>query len=92
MNDNYKVINSLLRTEKGTGQSGTGKYFFSVKRDANKIQIKSAVQDIYKVKVLSVNTALMPGKKKRVRQQLGKTPDWKKAVVTLKEGQKIDLA
>jgi len=68
------------------------KYLFSVSKSANKIQIKKAVEDIYKVKVLNVNTQMVPGKLKRVRTQLGRTPDWKKAVVTLKEGQKIDLA
>lgn len=92
MNDAYNVINSLLRTERGTIQAEENKYFFSVRKGANKIQIKKAVEDIYKVKVSSVNTSLMPGKQKRVRQQLGMTPDWKKAIVTLKEGQKIDLA
>ena len=88
----YLVLNSLLRTEKGTLQVVDNKYFFSVRREANKIQIKKAVEDIYKVNVLSVNTGIMPGKLKRVRAQQGKTSDWKKAVVTLKEGQKIDLA
>jgi large subunit ribosomal protein L23 len=51
-----------------------------------------AVEDIYKVKVGNVNTQVVPGKLKKVRQQVGKTPEWKKAVVTLKDGQKIDLA
>ncbi len=92
MNDAYNVINSLLRTERGTIQAKEGKYFFSVRKAANKIQIKQAVEDIYKVKVSAVNTSVMSGKRKRVRQQLGMTPDWKKAIVTLKEGQKIDLA
>ncbi len=92
MNTAHTILNSLLRTEKGVLQSASDKYFFSVKKNANKIQIKKAVEDIYKVKVESVNTQVMPGKLKRVRYQLGRTPDWKKAVVTLKEGQKIDLA
>ncbi len=92
MNSSHTILNSLLRTEKGVQQQSVDKYFFSVNKNANKIQIKKAVQDIYKVKVISVNTQVVPGKLKRVRVQLGKTPDWKKAVVTLKEGQKIDLA
>ena len=92
MSDAYNVINSLLRTEKGTIQAEENKYFFSVRKGANKIQIKKAVEDIYKVKVSAVNTSLMPGKQKRARQQLGMTPDWKKGIVTLKEGQKLDLA
>jgi large subunit ribosomal protein L23 len=92
MREAYAVLNTLLRTEKGVIQSNENKYFFKVKKDANKIQIKKAVEEIYKVKVLSVNTQVAPGKMKRVRHQIGKTPDWKKAVVTLKDGQKIDLA
>jgi large subunit ribosomal protein L23 len=86
------VIRSLLRTEKGAVQAVQNQYLFNVKKDANKIQIKRAVEQLYKVKVDSVNTQVMPGKKKRVRYQLGMTPDWKKAVVTLKDGHKIDLA
>lgn len=92
MNDSYNILKSLLRTEKGATQTADNKYFFSVRRDANKIQIKQAVETVYKVKVADVNTQVNPGKAKRVRYQLGKTPDWKKAVVTLKAGQKIDLA
>jgi large subunit ribosomal protein L23 len=86
------VIRSLLRTEKGAVQAAQNQYLFNVTKAANKIQIKRAVEQLYKVKVDSVNTQVMPGKKKRVRYQLGKTPDWKKAVVTLKDGHKIDLA
>lgn len=92
MNTTYAVINSLLRTEKGAVLATQNKYLFSVRRDANKIQIKKAIEDAYKVKVQDVNTQLVPGKLKRVRYQLGHTPDWKKAVVTLKDGHKIDLA
>lgn len=92
MNESYQVIRELLRTEKGVLAARHNKYFFSVHRTANKIQIKRAVEDVYKVKVLDVNTQWVSGKLKRVRRQLGKTPDWKKAVVTLKEGQKIDSA
>ena len=90
MMDSYRIIDSLLRTEKGAIQGVANKYLFHVQKQANKIQIKKAVEDIYKVKVLSVNTQVVPGKLKRVRRELGKTPDWKKAVVTLKEGQKIE--
>jgi large subunit ribosomal protein L23 len=92
MKESYSVIQTLLRTEKGTLQAAKNQYLFSVKKDANKIQIKHAVEEIYKVKVDRVNTEIMPGKLKRVRYQVGHTPDWKKAVVTLKTGQKIDLA
>ena len=92
MNSSFHVIRALLRTEKGAVQAKDNKYFFAVMRGANKIQIRQAVEELYKVKVHSVNTVVMAGKMKRVRQQLGQTPDWKKAVVTLKAGQKIDLA
>lgn len=86
------VLNTILRTEKGSSQVEQNKYLFSVKKTANKIQIKQAIEDFYKVKVAGVNTQVMPGKLKRVRTQLGHTPEWKKAVVTLKAGQKIELA
>ena len=92
MNQSYQTINTLQRTEKGVVQSAKNKYFFSVKIDANKIQIKQAIEDIYKVKVADVNTQRVPGKLKRVRSQVGMTPEWKRAIVTLKDGHKIDLA
>jgi large subunit ribosomal protein L23 len=92
MSTAYPILKSLLRTEKGSRQAAHQQYQFAVKKDANKIEIKKAVEDIYKVKVGAVNTQVMPGKLKRVRAQQGKTPDWKRAVVTLKAGHKIDLA
>lgn len=91
MKDPYIIIKSLLRTEKGTELGMFNKYLFWVDRYANKIEIKKAIEDIYKVRVSGVNTAVMRGKTKRVRYEQGKTSDWKKAVVTLKEGDKIDL-
>lgn len=84
------IIKALIRSEKSTAYEPDGKYLFLVQNGANKIQIKKAVEEMYKVKVCAVNTFVAPGKLKRVRHQLGKTPDLKKAVVTLKEGQKID--
>ncbi len=92
MKETYSILKILLRTEKGVIESARDKYFFSVRKDANKIQIKKAVEDAYKVKVQDVNTQVVPGKAKRVRYQLGYTAEWKKAVVTLKDGHKIDLA
>lgn len=86
----YNIIKSLIRTEKSTAQEPEGKYLFLVANYANKIQIKQAVEELYKVKVKAVNTLISGGKLKRVRHQLGKTPDFKKAIVTLKEGQKIE--
>lgn len=84
------IIKSLVRTEKTTAYGSEGKYLFLVHNMANKIQIKHAVEEIYKVKVRDVNTFISMGKLKKVRYQLGRTPDLKKAIVTLKEGQKIE--
>lgn len=91
MMSNYDIVRNLLRTEKGTALEPQGKYIFQVTRNANKIEIKKAVEQIYNVKVASVNTTLIPGKRKRVRQEFGHTPEWKKAIVTLQSGQKIDV-
>ena len=88
----YEIIRQPLVTEKGTRQEEKSrKYFFEVRRDANKHQIQEAVERIFNVKVAKVNTLVVGGKWKRVRVQPGKTNDWKKAIVTLKEGQKIEL-
>ena len=92
MTEAYLILKTLLRTEKGASQAGVNKYSFAVRKNANKIQIKQAVEEIYKVKVIDVNTQVVPGKSKRVRYQVGMTPEWKKAIVTLKDGQTIDLA
>ncbi len=86
----YDIIRTILRTEKGTSLETQRKYFFEVHGWATKTDIKRAVETIYKVKVRDVHTVLMPGKRKRVRQVYGHTPDWKKAIVTLQEGQKIE--
>lgn len=89
----HDIIKALVRTEKSTSvHEPQLKYLFLVNRSSNKIQIKQAVEEIYKVKVRDVNTFISLGKLKKVRYQLGRTPDFKKAVVTLKEGQKIDLS
>jgi len=90
MNYSQDIIKSLIRTEKSTVYEPLAKYLFLVGIKANKIQIKDAVQQLYKVKVKDVNTFISVGKLKRVRHQLGRTPDSKKAVVTLKTGQKIE--
>ena len=87
----YDIIKTLIRTEKGTFLEPQRKYLFLVNNHSTKIQIKKAVEEIYKVKVLDVNTVIVPGKSKRVRQEFGYTSDWKKAIVTLKEGEKIEV-
>lgn len=91
MSSQFSVVKYVLRTEKGTVLEPDGKYIFCVDKRANKMQIKDAVEHIYRVKVKSVNTSVMPGKMRRVRYKAGKTPDWKKALVTLEKGQKINI-
>ena len=91
MHNSYDIIKTLLVTEKGARLESDGCYEFYVATRANKIEIKQAVEKIYKVKVASVNTVVMRGKMKRVRMQLGKQPDWKKAYVQLAQGQKIEI-
>ena len=86
----YDILKALVRTEKGTGLESQRKYFFRVADHSTKIDVKNAVQEIYKVKVQDVNTTHVPGKLKRVRARAGYTTAWKKAVVTLQEGQKIE--
>jgi large subunit ribosomal protein L23 len=87
----YDIIKTLVRTEKGTALEPQRKYLFQVAKKSNKIEIKKAVEEIYKVKVQDVNTSIVRGKLKRVRQEQGSTTPWKKAIVTLKEGQKIEV-
>lgn len=90
MNRPYKVVKSILQTEKGSMLQPENKYLFWVDKKANKIEIKKAVEEIYNVTVTQVNTQMSRGKNKRVRYKEGKTPDRKKAVVQLKQGDKID--
>lgn len=87
----YDSIKTLIHSEKGARLETKGCYQFLVSKHATKIDIKRAVEKIYKVKVTAVNTVVTHGKMKRVRTQLGKKPDWKKAYVTLAEGQKIEV-
>ena len=88
------IIRKLLVTEKGTRlKESATQYLFEVDRDANKLEIKDAVQKQFKVKVQSVRTMTRKGKAKRLRtMSYGKTPDWKRAVVTLAEGHSIEMA
>ncbi len=88
----YNVLLSPLLTEKGTKlKEEDNKVLFRVARDANKIEIKKAVEEIFKVKVDCVATINYRGKKKRLGRYEGRRPDWKKAIVTLKEGEKLDF-
>ena len=91
MND-HDIIQTASLTEKSTLMSEKqNKYVFRVNPRANKIQIKQAVQRLFQKQVVDVNTCNYTGKDKRVRGPLGRRPHWKKAIVTLKEGEKIDL-
>ncbi len=88
----YSIIKSPLVTEKSTRDSVNRKYAFRVARDANKIEIKRAVEKVYKVKVQKTASMIIKGKMKQIKQnQPGKTSSWKKAVVTLKEGFEIKI-
>jgi large subunit ribosomal protein L23 len=87
----YDIVKTLVRTEKGTALEPERKYLFHVARHTNKIEIKKAIEEIYNVKVQAVNTSIVRGKLKRVRQEQGSTAPWKKAVVTLQVGQKIEV-
>ena len=88
-----KVVKRLLVTEKSTiGRDESNKYFFEVDRKANKLEIKSAVEKLFKVKVLDVRVMHVLGKKKRMGRTIGQKSSWKKAVVTLAEGSSIEFA
>ena len=90
----FEIIKTVRVTEKGTRQvEELNQYTVVADRRANKIQIRRAVEELFKVTVLRVNTSSVRGKARRQRtHQAGKSPDWKKAVVTLKQGDKISLA
>ncbi len=87
----YQVIKRPLVTEKTTLAKEANKYHFEVDRRANKIEIGQAVEKLFKVKVVSVRTMNMAGKKKRVGRVLGRKRDWKKAIVTLAPGSSIEI-
>ncbi|MFN8558547.1 MAG: 50S ribosomal protein L23 [Dehalococcoidia bacterium] len=87
----YAVLLRPLITEKGTLLGEQNKYAFQVMKGANKLQIKAAVEQAFGVQVLKVNTMVMPGKRRRVGRSTGVTSEWKKAVVTLAEGNRIEF-
>lgn len=88
---NYDVIVSPVITEKSTAVSEQNKVVFNVRLDANKSEVKDAIQNIFGVKVKSVNTLIRLGKEKRFRNTVGKQSDVKKAIITLEAGQSINL-
>ncbi|MFC2593652.1 50S ribosomal protein L23 [uncultured Fretibacterium sp.] len=87
----HDIVIRPIVTEKSSSLMGHNKYTFEVHKDANKIQIRQAVEQIFKVKVLSVNTINVKGKPKRMGAFVGKTRSWKKAIVALPEGQRIEF-
>ena len=90
--DEFTIIKTPIVTEKSTvATEHQNAYTFLVDRHANKIEIKQAIQKIFKVKVEKVRTQVRKGKVRRMRYQFGSQPDWKRAIVTLAEGHKIEL-
>jgi large subunit ribosomal protein L23 len=89
--DMYHIIRRALITEKSTAAKDENKYVFEVDRRANKIEVTRAVEKLFKVKVLNVHVMNVTGKKKRVGRILGEKRSWKKAVVTLAPGSRIEI-
>ena len=89
----YNIVKNVQMTEKGSALLSQNKYLFKVDRGANRVEIRQAVEELFKVDVTKVNTMNYRGKFKRDRTQrgFGKRLDWKRAVVTLAEGQEIPL-
>jgi len=86
------ILERPVVTEKGYAAAGLNKYTFKVRRDANKIQIRRAIEEMFEVHVTKVNTMNVRGKKRRLgRFKEGRTPSWKKAIVTLREGETIQV-
>jgi large subunit ribosomal protein L23 len=92
MKDPRSILKKPLVTEKGSQlRERANTYQFEVARDANKLEIKQAVEAMFSVKVVSVRTAIQHGKAKRLGRFVGRRPDWKKAVVTLAKDNTIAL-
>src|SRR5574337_863877 len=92
MREAYQIIRRPLLTEKGTDlKEHTNQYLFEVARDANKIEIKRAVESVFRVNVLQVRTLSVKSKLKRVGRVVGFTPGWKKKIDTLTEREVIEL-
>ncbi len=87
----YEVLRRPLITEKSTVLQAQGKYAFEVAGGANKPQIKQAVEKAFKVEVTAVNVMTMPGKRRRLGRRQLPAHSWKKAIVTLKSGDRIEL-
>ncbi len=89
---NFQVIKRPLVTEKSNLLKEIHrKYSFEVNLDANKYQVKQAIESVFKVHVTDIKTLRIRGKNRRVGKHIGKRSNWKKAIVTLKEGEKIEF-
>ena len=86
-----QIVKRLRQSEKGERVALHSQYCFDVALDANKVEIRQAVEQLFSVKVRAVNTQTQHGKWRRLRIQWGRRPDWKKAFVTLAKGQKIEV-
>ncbi|MBF0449569.1 MAG: 50S ribosomal protein L23 [Candidatus Magnetomorum sp.] len=90
--DTHHIIIRPIVTEKTIGlRDAMNQIVFEVHRDANRIQIRNSIEEIFKVRVESVNTLLVNGKRKRRGRIIGKRRDWKKAIVTLAAGDKVEF-
>lgn len=87
----HDIIIRPVITEKSSALMELNKYTFEVRRGVNKIQIRNAVEEAFKVKVLSVNTINVKSKPKRMGASIGRTRSWKKAIVSLPQGQRIEF-
>jgi large subunit ribosomal protein L23 len=87
----YEVLRRPIISEKNTALQEQNKYVFEVAQEANKYQVKQAVEKAFKVRVVAVNMITVPGKTRRVGKRQVKTSPWKKAVATLEAGQKIEF-
>lgn len=87
----HDIIIKPIITEDSMERMESGKYTFKVAKDANKIEIAKAVEEIFDVKVAKVNTMTVKGKEKRMGRYVGNRPDWKKAIVTLEGDKTIDF-
>lgn len=92
MNDAYKIIKRPVITEKANlAKEEQNHLVFEVDRDANKVDIRRAIEELFDVRVIQIQTMVVPGKVKRQGRHWGKTPKWKKAVVKLAAGDSIDF-
>ncbi|MFH1838275.1 MAG: 50S ribosomal protein L23 [Candidatus Kuenenbacteria bacterium] len=89
--DAYRILVRPISTEKATNLMPFNQYIFEVAKNSNKNEIKKAIQAVYNVKPIKVNTVKIKGKSVRHGKTKGRTKDWKKAIITLKQGEKIEV-